>query len=425
MKSKAIMDRRLRIGKNPIFGFMTNYTIAALLFVGGLFLKTEGEQATGSTLVDFMPDQVTTIPFRYVRNKILVPVMMNGKERTFLLDTGAPLMVDEALAVEMGYHQSGTKGLKDASGNKTRVDVVTVPELLLGNIRFSNVDAPVYDFRGSLLGCFQIDGIIGSNLLHKSVIQIDMNAQVVRLTDRSKHLGLDSEDAIPIRVESRQHNPYVPVRINDHILVWSLLDTGSDDYYTLSGNDLEVARKSGRWTSAPLSRASGSASMGLMGGNDQASETLFGISSLAFDRFQVAIHVAIETNHDDDSRIGMQLLERGVVTLDFRKKRFWFSVDKDQEPYQYAHFGIGFIPVDDKWVIREVWDGSDADHHGIEKGDTLLHYGSLDLLKASICDVLFGLPGERERDTIQVTVKHADERGIEIYSLRNQRFPAD
>ncbi len=367
----------------------------------------------------------TEIPVTYVRDKILIQVEIGGKARTFLLDTGAPFMVDEALAREMGYREVGSKGLKDASGNRTRVQKVKVPELFLGSTRFSNLPALVYDFRSSLLGCFQIDGIIGSNILKKSVLQFDLAEGVIRLTNKSDKLDVAGSDAISIRLKPKQFNPMVPVRINGEILIWSLLDTGSDDFYSISKEHLAAIQKKGQLTEPALSRTEGSASLGLMGGNESAFEILVGLESLAFQDQPITGQVAIESNHDNDSRIGMRLLERGVLTLDYRKKRIWFKPYPDHEDYRYIQFGLGFVPEGDSWVIREVWSGSDAEREGLVRGDTLLEYGDLTFSGMSVCDVMFQLPAERDKSSIRIKVRHVDGRGDRTYFLRQVTFFGD
>ncbi|MBK7342182.1 MAG: retropepsin-like domain-containing protein [Saprospiraceae bacterium] len=81
------------------------------------------------------------IPFRVERDKILVTIRIANTDRTFLVDTGAPFMIDAALAAEMGYAPVGAKNLKDAAGNTALVNTLRVPELVLGDIRFSNLQA--------------------------------------------------------------------------------------------------------------------------------------------------------------------------------------------------------------------------------------------------------------------------------------------
>ncbi|MCF8237591.1 MAG: retroviral-like aspartic protease family protein [Saprospiraceae bacterium] len=365
------------------------------------------------------------IPFRMERGKILVTVRIGNADRTFLVDTGAPFMVDVALAEEMGYTVVGSKGLKDAAGNTTRVNTLEVPELVLGEVRFSNLHALVYDFHNSLLGCFGIDGIIGSNLLSKSVIQFDWKAGRMILTDDAHRLGLEVAESIKIRVDKKQSSPYVPVRLQERIRIWSLLDTGSDDFYTISQQDLAAVQAKGHLTAAPLSQASGSASLGLIGGNDSDKELLIDAGSLALEQVRVAANVAIESNQDQDSRLGTQLLERGTLTIDYKKRRVWFVPYPDLPDYQYSQFGLGFVPVGDYWIIKEVWSGSEAAEEGVVNGDTLLHYGRIDMTANSVCDVLFQLPAEREADSLQVVVKHVhpgEERG---YTLKKRVYSGD
>lgn len=365
------------------------------------------------------------IPFRVERDKILITIRIANTDRTFLVDTGAPFMIDAALAAEMGYAPVGAKNLKDAAGNTARVNALRVPELVLGDIRFSNLQALVYDFRNSLLGCFGIDGIIGSNLLQQSVIQFDWKESKMIITDSASRLDLDMRDAIKIRISAKQSSPFVPVWIQDKLLIWSLLDTGSDDFFTISQRNLSASQKQGLLTGLPLSRSTGSAALGLIGGKDESFELLLDGGSLHIGPVRIADQVAIESNLDDDSRVGMKLLERGRLTLDYKKKRLWFYPYTDMPDYDYNNFGIGFIPEADHWIIREVWSGSDAERWGIALGDTLIQYGEIDMLEESVCKVLFQLPAERNGDSLRVVVRHINPAREEQYTLSRMTLTSD
>ncbi len=364
----------------------------------------------------------TEIPFRVERDKILVTIKVGNADRTFLLDTGAPFMVDAALVDEMGYRAVGSKNLKDATGNRTQVQTIHVPELVLGDIHFSNQKALMYDFRKGLMGCFEIDGIIGSNLLSRSVIQFDWKAGKLIITDSARRLGKESRKAIKIRVNKKQSSPFVPVRMSDGIRVWSLLDTGSDDFFSMSLEDLKAIQKKGRLMGPPLSQSSGSSNLGLMGGQENAYEMLIDVGKLGLDQVQILENAVIETNLDNDSRVGMKLLERGVLTLDYRKKRVWFELYPELPDYQYSNFGFGFVPKEGHWIIKEVWEGSDAERLGIAIGDTLLQFGQVNVAVESVCDVLFKLPAEKDGDSLQVRVKHVSPGQEERYTLKKKVY---
>lgn len=361
--------------------------------------------------------EYTEIPIRVERDKILVTVRVGNADRTFLVDTGAPFMIDSTLAVEMGYSAIGSKGLNDAAGNSTRVKTIRVPAFNLGEVSFTDRPALVYDFRNSLLGCFGIDGIIGSNLLQQHVVQFDWEAGKLIITDSARRLGLKPGETIRIRVNERQASPYAPVRLQDNIRIWSLLDTGSDEFFTICQADLSSVREKGLLASPPLSQSSGSASLGLLGGQVDVRGWLIDAGMLRLDHVHIADNVAIQSNLDNDSNIGMQLLQRGNLTIDYPGERIWFQPYADIPGYRYEHFGLGFVPEDDHWIIREVWSGTDAERLGIAVGDTLLQYGRVNLSSEGICDILFQLPAERRGDRLEVVVRNVNPWREERYIL--------
>ena len=162
-----------------------------------------------------------------------------------------------------------------------------------------------------------------------------------------------------------------------------------------------------RMSVSSAARTTGSASLGLIGGNYDAQGLLIDAGKLSLEDVLIAEHSAIQSNLDDASNISMRLLERGQLTIDYKEQRICFFPYADMPAYRYGHFGLGFVPEGEHWIIKEIWSGSDAERSGIAKGDTLLQYGRVNMTEEDRCHILFQLPAERDGDSLQVEVRHA------------------
>jgi len=124
-----------------------------------------------------------TIPFEYVRNKMIVSVTINKHKKRFIFDTGATLIISEEIQQETQNPVLGNVFQMDANKRQKQVSVVSVKEFELGNLTFQNIPSVVSDIKQtSFLNCFHYDGFIGSNALRNCIVQIDVVNKFIILT---------------------------------------------------------------------------------------------------------------------------------------------------------------------------------------------------------------------------------------------------
>ena len=74
--------------------------------------------------------------------------------------------------------------ISDANNLNEYMKSVVVPQLKIGNLTFENQAGLVYDFdKHILMKCYNIDGIIGSNLFRKSILKINSQNQTITITN--------------------------------------------------------------------------------------------------------------------------------------------------------------------------------------------------------------------------------------------------
>jgi predicted aspartyl protease len=92
-----------------------------------------------------------------------VPVEINGKTESWLLDTGAnTCVITETTARRIGLQLlDGTATTEDISGLPVTFRIGVVPQLKIGSSIFHNVELPVTNDKNLNFGGYQIQGIIG------------------------------------------------------------------------------------------------------------------------------------------------------------------------------------------------------------------------------------------------------------------------
>ncbi|MFZ1947048.1 MAG: aspartyl protease family protein [bacterium] len=124
------------------------------------------------------------IPFRFIEGHLFIPVVVNGVERLWILDTGASVtVVDRSFADAIGLKGEGDiTGV--ASGGNVSVSFATLPPFEVKGIRFKEQTVAVIDF-GSLIRRLGVDigGVLGFDFLSRFVTRVDYANEMVSLYD--------------------------------------------------------------------------------------------------------------------------------------------------------------------------------------------------------------------------------------------------
>ncbi|OYQ38560.1 hypothetical protein CHU92_04880 [Flavobacterium cyanobacteriorum] len=68
----------------------------------------------------------TTLPFEVFNKKIIINVLVNNKNRRFIVDTGAPTSFKENLLAEIKHKNIGKAQLHDANSKEAEYDIVQI-----------------------------------------------------------------------------------------------------------------------------------------------------------------------------------------------------------------------------------------------------------------------------------------------------------
>ena len=172
------------------------------------------------------------LPFEYIFNELFVTVQLDGNDYRFIVDTGAPTVIDQRVQEIHRFEVNKVANVNDSQGNSKKQDYVALPLLTCGGLTAVSTNAIVSDF--SAFTCMNIDGILGANVMRQYDWEIDYEDEVFRLytPEESATRAADFPIAFPF-VPKSTGTPSVAVTIGDEVIRPVTFDTGSTGTITL------------------------------------------------------------------------------------------------------------------------------------------------------------------------------------------------
>ena len=279
----------------------------------------------------------------------------------FLIDTGAnTTLVTPEFAKRYGIRDpaaapAGPVSVLSADGRPVILEAVTIGRIALGDARFENISARIYDCASlsAHLGV-KIDGILGFPLFRETLLTFDYprNRIVLARPDRDALIpGL----AVPFNNTNK--TPLINVRLGDRSFL-VLLDTGSDAALTLNPVGLDPVFAFGPRIGSTVSTLSGD--------RPQRLGRLAGTLAVADYRFPGPIADLT----DDLSALGGAILQHFTVTFDQERDRVTFYRDSPAPIAAAARrsAGVSFAKTPAYWRVASVVPASPA-AAGVEAGD--------------------------------------------------------
>ena len=348
-----------------------------------------------------------SVPYRQTSDSAaVISVVIDGKKRRFMIDTGAPLSVSKALQEEMGFEVLQDMQLRDANGDSTNVKIVRVKHLAMGPLQIADVPALVLDFSSPLFACDTLDGLIGSNLLRMMIVQFNKPERRIYFGDDIDSFRLNSlATSIDMYLNSMQSDPTVPVHIGAGVTDTVLYDSGDGHLYNLSKPRFDAFNKNGALAHTILRKGTGVGSQGILASNTDTLPSM----QVKIDSFRLGNsfikNVVAPQQIDNHSRMGRGLWDYGVVTMDYLKRKFYFSPFSKSSVYREKRdFGFLYQERNGKLVVTVVWEGTQAFECGMKAGDEIVRFG--DFIPASVSKCDWYTYTEREIRTESLNLKY-------------------
>lgn len=354
------------------------------LLITGLFYSQEipnlNHESTKET------NYFTTFPYEELRGKMIVSAELNSKKYNFVFDTGAPTAISSEIVEELKLNTRGDIEMRDQSSLSSNMEIAIIENLGLGGINFKNTPAIILKDM-TMFECLNVDGIIGSNILRNSVLQISAKDKSITLTDKAERLKLRKKDSFEMTVNPIQSTPYINVfylngKESAHESI--LVDTGMEGFLDLSVHVYKNAIEKVDIFKI-LSKSFGTYSAGVHGLAQESESYTILVPKLQIGK-NYFTNVKTHTTTDYTSRIGTDVLKYGVMTLDFINKRFYLDpYDKNKvRDVSSKTWPIMFSMNENKMVVGIIWD--EKLNGKVNIGDEVIKFGRYHYETMDFCE---------------------------------------
>ena len=355
--------------------------------------------------------------FEFEKNKIVIPVDIQGKTYRFLLDTGAPNIISKEVREAIQSKHKVTISTSDANKISQDLDIVIIESLKLGSVEFQNFSTLVYDLNGSdIFKCFEIDGFIGSNMLRHSIIQINAEQKTLKLTDDIKRLKLDKKQSEKLKLIGDQSSPYVWIDLKgvDEGREMVLIDTGMGSLYDLSENNYHKFKVKHIFN--VIGKSDGASSLSLFGEVPIDSQVRVHLPKIIINDFEINDAIT-HTTKGGHSKIGAELLNHGIMTIDYKNKRFYFNSYNDSLNLD-GDFGFTQTLKNNKLIIGYVWDEDLKTK--ISYGDEILEVNGKEVNTADLCDFIIKKSVLKTSNSLTLKVKTENDSVLNLKLEKKQ-----
>jgi len=333
-----------------------------------------------------------------------VKIEGSSKQYRFILDSGSPCVVSSSVANELALEIVASDSITDGF-SKTKAEYRTA-DISLNGVNFINIAlASITDFDVGFDYLCDIDGIIGNNLMNKCVWQISKDSIVIaNKTESLEDIGNYGGRLIMQGLGNAY--PYI-YTIFSRSRFTTLIDLGDDATIGINKIILPFLRESEilKGSGKPIRRAFTYISDSTHNRLCKSDLFIIGVDTI---RNPIAFV-------DQESSIGLGMMDYFNLTLDFQKKRFYLF----RKPSSYSFQNIrsfGFnIEIDDsnRVFVSYIWDNSAAKTAGIKLGDEIKSVNNINIEefkeKHEKCDLYSVLIAElKNKDSIDVRMYGTD-----------------
>lgn len=362
--------------------------------------------------------QSVEIPFEQVDGYVIVTLQIHGiLPARFILDTGSRYTMltkqtrAKALGLEYGEKRYQVMGS----------DRVTLLHTFIARGVFYTIDGQLIASEQSVMvleeDCFKldemlgtpIDGLLGSEIFHNYVVDIDYRTKTIRLSDKPRPKMLKYTK---LNLQIIDGKPYAYVRAmglsgaGSSDSLFMLLDSGAGLQSLFHIHPRDTVGKS-NWKPGIIGQGLGGIMHGYRGMLAQ-----LGLDTLTLNQLSVSFHLPqrIDTLRSLKAQgiVGNEVLSRFELCFDFRGKALYLRPYKGyRKAYRKDVSGMtlrAMGPDLRTFVVKNVWKGSASDFAGLQEGDELLSVNGKKLKNKTLFQVerYFSKP---EGSVLQLKIK--------------------
>lgn len=389
------------------------WPIVLLVMSVGLVIRPNALEAQTAQATQQIPPEphslgshsLATIPFELYGNQIFVRLRVNNfGPFWFVVDSGAGgWIVDRAHAVRLALHLeqetaqgtgagSGTYDVSYAKNVTFSLSRITISVPLIGVIDLSSTKSQIGR---------QIEGLIGYDFFEKFIVEIDYEANLIRLFDPKTYRYSGVGESIPITVDRDARNAFLEAEITVQGAAPQsrrlLIDTGSND----TVDDSFVANSTG-----PQREIISGVGLGKEFKSTVGIVSRLKLGGVSFEN--------VYAGAGGVPLVGGGILRRFTVIFDYAHERMILEPNqhlKDTFPWDASGIVSLRLAESGKFLINSVLQESPASEAGLREGDSIQSIDGLPSEHFTLQQVqgLFLRVGGEHRLTVQ--------RGSELLTI--------
>lgn len=351
------------------------------------------------------------IPYQYVNGKIFIEGEIAGKKHLFLFDTGAPVSISKQLAAELNAKVLKKILIDDAFLHTDSTTIVEVNDIELGGLTFNNIPATtgLPDF----FKCYNVDGVIGSNLLRNSIVQIEPDKHLIIFTDQKDKLNLKSKNSTKLVTNiGTASSPFVDImmRGKKNVTINIEFDTGDKSFIRIEDKLINTLNKYAAFDT--VATGYGADNIGQSGLQDAGDKYLFKLPTTIIGNGSFN-NLIIESNKDAQPALGSRLLDYGTVTMDYIHGKFYFDANEPTIDLGEKQWPFRPVVADNKLVVGVVFQKALGQ---LKQGDQIMAIDDMDYSVPVLCDLINGKSVLFGKETAVLTIKdaHGDIKKVTV-----------
>ncbi|MCR8556347.1 aspartyl protease family protein [Mucilaginibacter sp. BJC16-A38] len=409
-----------------MFSKNTHRVILWLLYLNCFLLTTASAQ-----YFDFTGNKKkTAIPFRLVRNMVIIQLKINNKGPfNFVMDTGVGIMIitDPGLidSLQIPVHRMlKLRGF----GEDEAYDAYASPELAItvSCLRSFAVDAAILKkdhFGLSSYAGMPIHGLLGYEFFNNLAVKVNFSDSTITVYNAKDKHKFAKGEKIPITIEA--HKPYMEANVylpDGNIKKSKLVvDLGAGHPLSLENID----EHSG------IQKKCIHANLGV-GFSGPINGFLSRISQIEFGKYKIKNVISSFPQDDSlknyinvkrDGNLGIGLLKKFIVVFDYPDNAIYLKPGPNfKEPFEQDMSGLEYYADGDDFkriIISRVEPGSAGDQIGLEKNDEILAINLKPIAKMSLEEVDSIFKSWNDRSLL-LEIYHDNRHDLVIMKLKRR-----
>jgi len=339
-------------------------------------------------------EEKVSFPFTEKWGMIFLPVSVNGQSFNFLLDTGAPNVLDQGTLEALGIPAYTYGMVSDAYGKRDRLSFAITNRFTIGPLQHKKVGALIADFRSvPIFDCMEIDGLIGANMMRKSVWQFDFRQKMIHVAPSVDYFELDQAEQLPIRSKNTG-TPVTNIRLGSTLLKNQTVDFGSGNGITILKDKITEPM-----VQDTVAISYGNAGTGLYGSRQDT------VYYLRTDSLQIGLDflssAVLRVRKNTNGLLGLRFWRNYRVTIDWSAGILYLEPNGDKPQIVSRGFGFGTEMSGDTLRVSTLTTPSPASAAGLLLRDQIIKLGTRLVSDLDYCQVLHQLDTAEQ---VQVTI---------------------